>query len=75
MTMAARNKLVNDMIRENPDSTIKDFVEAVKEFDAIRKAANQSPLIIRTVRMGLPKGSLPPVLKSMNIFKAHFLCL
>jgi hypothetical protein len=41
MTLTARIKLINDMVRENPDTTIRDYLELVKEMKGIRKAANQ----------------------------------
>jgi hypothetical protein len=33
MTLEDRIKLVNDLVRENPDVTIKEYLEAVGEID------------------------------------------
>lgn len=40
MTMDEKIELINYMILHNPDSTIKDFLEEVKEFDRIRETVN-----------------------------------
>lgn len=37
MTLEAKNKLINDLIRENPDSTIKDYLEVIKELESIEE--------------------------------------
>lgn len=37
MTLEAKNKLICDMIRENPDSTIKDYLEVLKELESIEE--------------------------------------
>jgi hypothetical protein len=49
MTLTARIKLINDMIQENPDTTIKEYLELVKDMKGIRKAANQIivPVIVK----------------------------
>lgn len=35
MTLEAKDKLISDLIKENPDSTIKDYLEICKELDSI----------------------------------------
>lgn len=40
MTMDEKIELINYMILHNPDSTIKDFLEEVREFDGIRETVN-----------------------------------
>lgn len=37
MTLEAKNKLICDMIRENTDSTIKDYLQVVKELESIEE--------------------------------------
>jgi hypothetical protein len=39
MTLEEQTKLIEDLIKENPDSTIKDFLELVKEIDKITEMA------------------------------------
>lgn len=39
MTLEDQTKLINDLIKENPDSTIKDFLELVMEVDKITEMA------------------------------------
>ena len=38
MTLEAKDKLICDLIKENPDSTIKDYLEVVKEIEQIEVA-------------------------------------
>ena len=38
MTLEAKDKLIRDLIRENPDSTIRDYMEVVKEIEQIETA-------------------------------------
>lgn len=38
MTLEAKDKMIRDLIRENPDATIKDYVEVVKEIEQIETA-------------------------------------
>jgi hypothetical protein len=38
MTLEAKDKLIDDLIKENPDSTIKDYLEVVKEIEQIETA-------------------------------------
>lgn len=45
MTLADRIKLVNDMIRENPDSTIKEYLELVKDIEEIETMSEGTPII------------------------------
>jgi hypothetical protein len=35
MTLEAKDKLIRDLIKENRDSTIKDYLEIVKDLDSI----------------------------------------
>jgi hypothetical protein len=35
MTLEAKDKLIRDLIKENPDSTIRDYLEIIKELDSI----------------------------------------
>lgn len=44
MKLSDRIQLIDDMIRENPDYTIKDYLELVKELEGIKKSARQ-PII------------------------------
>jgi hypothetical protein len=44
MTLADRIKLVDDMVRENPDVTIKEYLELVKEFDEVRVATIENKM-------------------------------
>jgi hypothetical protein len=37
MTLADRVKLIDDMVRENRDVTIKDYLELVKDLEAINE--------------------------------------
>jgi hypothetical protein len=37
MTLGDRTILIDRMIRENPDATIKEYLELVKEFDQINE--------------------------------------
>lgn len=38
MTLEARDKLINDLIKENSDATIKDYLEVCKEVAGIKEA-------------------------------------
>jgi len=38
MTLEAKDKLICDLINENADSTIKDYLEVVKEIEQIEVA-------------------------------------
>jgi hypothetical protein len=46
MTLANRIKLIDDMIRENPDATIGNYLELCKELGSIAAAAPADPIII-----------------------------
>jgi hypothetical protein len=35
MNLEAKDKLIGDLIRENPDATIRDYLEIVKELESI----------------------------------------
>lgn len=48
MTLADKTKLINDLIRENPDATIKDFLECMVELTGIARAA-PPPTIEETI--------------------------
>lgn len=41
MNLAEQMDLINYMIKKDPDSTIKDFLEEVKEFDTIRQEVEE----------------------------------
>lgn len=38
MTLEAKDKLISDMVKENPDSTIKDYLLLVEDIEAIESA-------------------------------------
>ena len=38
MTLATRIQLIDDMVKENPDVTIKDYVELVREINRIKSS-------------------------------------
>lgn len=40
MTLEARDKLICDLIKENPDATIKDYLEVCKEIVGIEEATD-----------------------------------
>lgn len=40
MTLEARDKLICDLIKENPDATIKDYLEVCKEIIGIEEATD-----------------------------------
>lgn len=40
MTLEARDKLICDMIKENADATIKDYLEVCKEIVGIEEATD-----------------------------------
>lgn len=44
MTLEDQTKLIEDLIKENPDSTIKDFLELVNEIDGISETARMVKL-------------------------------
>lgn len=39
MTPTEKARLINDLIKENRDSTIKDYLETLKEIEQIQQAA------------------------------------
>jgi hypothetical protein len=39
MTLEDQTKLIEDLIKENPDTTIKDFLELAREIDKITEMA------------------------------------
>jgi len=39
MTLEAKDKLINDLIKENPDATIRDYLEVCKEIIGIENAS------------------------------------
>lgn len=41
MTFEAKCKLIDDMIKENPETTIKDYMALVKEIESIERAASR----------------------------------
>ena len=41
-----QEKLLNDLIRENPDATVGDFVECLNEIEGIEQATEKDKLII-----------------------------
>lgn len=44
MTLREQNKLIEDMIRENPETTIKDFLEAKSDINLIRQTTDEIEL-------------------------------
>jgi hypothetical protein len=38
MTLEAKDKLISDMIKENPDVTIRQYLDVVKELEEIEQA-------------------------------------
>jgi hypothetical protein len=38
MNLDAKDKLISDLIKENPDATIRDYLEVVKEIEQIETA-------------------------------------
>jgi hypothetical protein len=45
MTLEAKDKLIRDLIKENPDSTIRDYLELVKELESIEATEPIIPLV------------------------------
>lgn len=39
MTIEEQTKLINDLIHENADATIKDFMSVMSEIEAVRRTA------------------------------------
>ncbi len=35
MTLEAKDKLIRDLVKESPDTTIKDYLEVLKEIEKI----------------------------------------
>lgn len=78
MTLADRIKLVNDMVRENPDVTIKDYLELVNDVTRIEHAAEETPIIIPEVKEPEPEEEIRAkkinrmVSKYLQTYKAHW---
>jgi hypothetical protein len=53
MNLEAKDKLIRDLIKENPDSTIRDFLEVVKELECIEET--DTVTVDRAIRMQLIK--------------------
>jgi hypothetical protein len=45
MTLKDRISLIDQMINEDPEATIKDYLELVKDLQAIESAASATPVI------------------------------
>jgi hypothetical protein len=62
MTLSARIKLIDDMVRENPDTTIKDYLELVRDIKEIRAAANDEEIIVPVISnpLRLPRKKRSP---------------
>lgn len=46
MNLKDKIKLCNDLIKENEESTIKDFIEAVNEIEGIEKTRDEDRKLI-----------------------------
>lgn len=56
MTLAERIKLIDQMIRENPDYTIKDYLELVKDIEVIEEARDTViPVLVTRNQNGVSK--------------------
>lgn len=40
MNLEARDKLIRDLIKENPDATVRDYLEICKELECIENATD-----------------------------------
>lgn len=60
MTLADRIKLIDDMIRENPDVTIKDYIELVGE---VRKIASAPIEVVAILEKKIKKYKINPTEK------------
>ncbi len=57
MTLSERIQLIDSMIRENPDFTIRDYLDLVKDIESIKAAATYTPVI--------------PIIRSMKVRKGE----
>jgi hypothetical protein len=70
MTLAARTKLINDMIQENPDTTIKDYLELVKDLEGIEEKTRTDERFILLCKVRKPvkiNNDISERYKQMNI--------
>jgi hypothetical protein len=54
MTLSARIKLINDMVRENPDTTIKDYLELVRDLEGISEKTKADERFILLCKIKKP---------------------
>lgn len=45
MNLSEKIELINDLIKENPDNTIKDFLEIILEIEGIESESYRSSLL------------------------------
>lgn len=56
MTLEARDKLICDLIKENPDATIKDYLEVCKEVIGIEEATDAVSVEIKIMKRFIDVG-------------------
>lgn len=79
MTLCERTKLIDDMIRENPDATIKDYFELMGEVNKIERATLIKPPIAVLKEKEKERGIVRPRKKKpygdakyLNNYRIHF---
>jgi hypothetical protein len=62
MTLSARIKLIDDMVRENPYTTIKDYLGLVRDIQGIRAATSDEEIIVPVISnpLRLPRKKRSP---------------
>jgi hypothetical protein len=75
MTLADRIKIIDGMILENPDATIKDYIELVKDVEAIEDSVIAVPVIqAKEVERETPECKRRKIVltKYLKTYKAHW---
>lgn len=73
MTLCEKIRLIDDMVRENPDATIKDYMELMGDLNKIERATSmQPPLVI--LKQKKPRKRKPNTInaKYLNNYRVHF---
>lgn len=70
MNLCTQTELINDMVRENPDTTIKEYLELVRDLEGIRATNGSVDHLVLLKKIRIPvkiNKNISERYKQMNI--------
>lgn len=72
MTLADRIILIDRMIQEDSEATIREYIELVKEFDKIRVATEEQEIIAMVIMKPRKRGPKKKMISINETFKKRY---